>query len=103
MRSTGRTRPAIGASRLSTPWRATAGISRAGRSGLSGTSVDETGGGRMSMRIAALVLLLIAIPAAGQNGGSAEGGPTAREAMLATLERGKEMKGSGARYQHLPQ
>ena len=41
----------------------------------------------MSMRIAALVLLLIAIPAAGQNYG----------------ERGKEMKGSGARYQHLTQ
>jgi hypothetical protein len=54
----------------------------------------------MSMRIAPLVLLLIAVPAAGQK--PAEG-PTERATMLATLERGKEMKGSGARYQHLLQ
>ena len=51
------------------------------------------------MRIVALALLLIAVPAAAQSNGD----PTARAAMLATLERGKEMKGSGARYQHLPQ
>jgi hypothetical protein len=55
------------------------------------------------MRTAALVLLLIAVPAAGQKSGSAEDGPSARATMLATLERGKEMKGRGARYQHLPQ
>src|SRR5215831_13842701 len=94
MRSTGRTRPAAGASRLSTLWWAIPVSSRAGRSGLTGTS--------MSMRIAALILMLIAVPAAGQqDGGSA--GPTARATMLATLARGKEMKGSGARYQHLTQ
>ena len=63
--------------------------------------MDESGGGKLSIRIAALLLLLIAVPAAGQ--GSAEGGPAARAAMVAKLDRGKEMKGSGARYQHLPQ
>jgi hypothetical protein len=58
----------------------------------------------MNMRIAGLVLLLIAVPAAGQqHGGSAEGGAAGRATMLATLERGKEMKGSGAQYRHLPQ
>jgi hypothetical protein len=58
----------------------------------------------MNMRIAVLVLLLVAVPALGQKYGQpAERGAAGRTAMLATFERGKELKGSGAQYQHLPQ
>jgi hypothetical protein len=58
----------------------------------------------MNMRIAALVLMLVALPALGQKYGKpAESGAPGRTAMVAGFERGKELKGSGARYQHLPQ
>jgi len=52
----------------------------------------------MHKHIVGLCLLLIAAPGLAQ-----DQGPSARAAMLKTLERGKEMKGSGGQYQHLPQ
>jgi len=58
----------------------------------------------MNMRIAALVLMLVALPALGQKYGKpAEGGASGRTAMVAGFERGKELKGSGAQYRQLPQ
>jgi hypothetical protein len=58
----------------------------------------------MNMRIAALVLMLVALPALGQKYGKpADAGAAGRTAMLNAFERGKELKGSGAQYQHLPQ
>ena len=58
----------------------------------------------MKLRIAALALTLVALPAFAQKyKNQAATGTAERSAMLKTLERGKEMKGSRDSYQHLPQ
>ena len=58
----------------------------------------------MNIPIAALCLLLAAPVALAQKyGESAKPGATERAAMVKTLERGKPMKGSRERYEHLPQ
>jgi hypothetical protein len=58
----------------------------------------------MTIRTAALCLLLIAPAAFAQKyGESAKSGASERAAMVRALERGKPMKGSHDSYQHLPQ
>jgi hypothetical protein len=58
----------------------------------------------MNIRIAALCLMLIPPAALAQKyGESAKTGAVERTAMLKTLERGKQMKGSREQYQHLTQ
>jgi hypothetical protein len=58
----------------------------------------------MNIQIVALGLLLIAPAAFAQKyGQSATTGAKERAAMVKTLERGKQMKGSRDSYQHLPQ
>ena len=57
----------------------------------------------MNIRIAALCLLLIAPAALAQKyGEAAKTGTTERAAMLKSLDRGKQMRGSRDSYQHLP-
>lgn len=58
----------------------------------------------MNIRMAALCLLLIAPVAFAQKyGESAKTGAAERTAMVKTLERGKQLKGSREQYQHLTQ
>lgn len=58
----------------------------------------------MNIRIAALCLILVAPAALAQKyGQSTKTGATERAAMVKTLERGKQMKGSREQYQHLTQ
>lgn len=58
----------------------------------------------MNLRIIALGLLLIASSSFAQNSRyQTRTDPAERTAMLATLERGKQMKGSRDSYEHLPQ
>ena len=58
----------------------------------------------MNLRIAALALALVALPAFAQKyKNQTSAGTAERTAMLKSLERGKPMKGSRDAYQHLPQ
>jgi hypothetical protein len=58
----------------------------------------------MKLRIAALALTLVALPAFAQKYKNQAATSTAeRSAMLKTLERGKQMNGNRDAYQHLPQ
>lgn len=58
----------------------------------------------MNLRVAALALMLVAPAVFAQKyQSSAKASSTERAAMLKTLERGKQMKGSRDSYQHLPQ
>jgi hypothetical protein len=57
----------------------------------------------MNIRNATLALLLVAPACFAQKYHASTGSVSERTAMVATLERGKSIKGSGAQYRHLPQ